>query len=117
MVVFSNVKDLDSGKNKGVDFWRWTLRDIDELFHWFCNGYQTGDKEKLITGNPREKTLKFSGKFLQEVSWKNKEKTQIKSTPMVFVFILYKKLCWWYPAMEYDNLERQVFDEQRQFIS
>lgn len=55
MVVFSNVKDLDSGKNKGVDFWRWTLRDIDALFHWFCNGYQTGDKEKLITGNPREK--------------------------------------------------------------
>lgn len=55
MVVFSNVKDLDSGKNKGVDFWRWTLYDIDELFHWFCNGYQTGDKEKLITGNPREK--------------------------------------------------------------
>lgn len=55
MVVFSNVKDLDSGKNKGVDFWRWTLCDIDELFHWFCNGYQTEDKEKLITGNPREK--------------------------------------------------------------
>lgn len=113
MVVFSNVKDLDSGKNKGVDFWRWTLRDIDELFHWFCNGYQTGDKEKLITGNPREKHYRF----LENSYKKSHEKTQIKSTPMVFVFILYKKLCWWYPAMEYDNLERQVFDEQRQFIS